>query len=601
MTVLPPGALAFVILTATIAAGQQAPRESDLPFAIDVAPVTARSARAGPDVVLTVVLPLGDAGATEILHLIRSENRAVTWRLAARTKVETSAVQVALAGRPGEESVLVFKSALGGYTLEGPFRWPREPGVKPVESQRRRTLRGRLAIERPAATQILWLSHDGATAWDEWPRCLALPEEWWECVGVPWNESGVVVFSAAGEIRFGVAPASPAAAPSIQQIALRRASWCRLVRLLLATAPAESLDPVSIAAQQVAVSRGARVFDAIDKRISIETLRPGRYWICGPSEAVDAELNIRGRQFADVRVKFDGWQAGPVEVVHDVWVEPPIRLTGRVTDARGRPAPSAHVLVSERVRRPEDERAVPTKPTMKYRLVAETRADAAGEFEVFGLAAQPYEFVAMHETLGRTSTLLTPSGRPIELRLIPSKRVRGRVVRNGQPMSNVLVARVPELAGYVGSSDPLRQMSLSQLTGPDGRFELALPPEGRGELRIGSERAGVRRIPLAPVEQLPSVLDLGDIELQSSITVLVTAPGGEGCQLHAVGPFGQVGLTVVRGAPAADGSQILRLPEPGRWALSLVCGRRELLVQPPMIDVASDLPDQRFEVTVRGR
>lgn len=599
MTVLSLEALAPVILAATIAVGQQAKRESDLPFTIDVAAISTTSGRVGPNVPLTVILPRGDARVTEIIHLVRSQSRAATWRLAARTKVETSAIHVTVAGHSGEESVLVFNTALGGYVLEGPFHWPRERGVKAVESQRRRTLRGRLAIEAPAAEQVLWLNQEGAVAWDEWPRCLALPERWWECVGVPWGEPGVVVLSGAGEIRFGVAHAAPVVAPSIQPIVLGRAAWCRLVRLLLATAPSESLDAVSIAARRVAMLRGARVFHVVDERISIETLQTGRYWICGSSETTDAELDIRGRQFAGVRLKFDGWQTGPVELAHDVWLDPPIRLIGRVVDARGRPAPRAQVLVSERARSQADDQPTAMKPTTEYRLVVETTADEVGEFEVFGLTAQPYEFVAMHETLGRASAVLTPHGRPIELRLIASKRVRGRVVRNGQPMPNVLVARVPELVDYVRSSDPLRQMSLSQLTGLDGRFDLALPPDGRGELRIGSDRAGVLRIPLAPVEQLPPVLDLGDIEVRSSIAVRVAVLGGDACQLHAVGPFGRAGLSVVQGAPAVDGSQILRLPEPGRWALTLVCGSRELYVQPPMIDVVFDLPDQRFEVTVR--
>jgi hypothetical protein len=61
--------------------------------------------------------------------------------------------------------------------------------------------------------------------------------------------------------------------------------------------------------------------------------------------------------------------------------------------------------------------------------------------------------------------------------------------------------------------------------------------------------------------------------------------GRDECELAATGPIGASGVVVVRAVHRSPGVRDVQLPEPGRWWLSLDCDKREVAVDPSMIDV----------------
>lgn len=179
--------------------------------------------------------------------------------------------------------------------------------------------------------------------------------------------------------------------------------------------------------------------------------------------------------------------------------------------------------------------------------------------------------------------------------IVPENRLRGRVVRDGRPMANVLVGLTPDLAAYAAGADPMELVTFSGLSDATGRFEVAVPPEGAGVLRVGDEATGIVRVLLGTTDRLPAVLDLGDIELPPPVRLIVDVDGPAGCALGAVGPLGSSGMTIVKSQPAPDGAYLFHVPESGRWALTLTCGGREIPLVPAIVEV----PPHQTEVRVR--
>ena len=342
--------------------------------------------------------------------------------------------------------------------------------------------------------------------------------------------------------------------------------------------------------------RRGRLTHAPDDRVTVDRLGPDAFWICGEAEPDDGVIHVEGEQVATTDLEYDGWHHGPPELPHEVMLDPAVPVTGRVEGANWKPAPGAVIVVSRVLPPgPRDDQA--GSPPPQY--VAEAVSGDDGAFEVPGLREGVYEFAALHPTLGRATKAVDLDGRPVVIRLAPVRRVRGRVLRDRQPAPGVVVGLAPDLRSYFSGADPMDLVSFSALTDDAGRFDVSVPPAGMAVLRIGTNDTGVVRVPLGPVDQLPAVSDLGDIELPSPVRLVVEVEGGRGCALSAAGPFGSSGLTVVQSVPDADGRHVFRLPEPGRWVLSLTCGGKDVPVVPPLVAVPSGEPEVYARVAVR--
>jgi hypothetical protein len=173
--------------------------------------------------------------------------------------------------------------------------------------------------------------------------------------------------------------------------------------------------------------------------------------------------------------------------------------------------------------------------------------------------------------------------------------VVGRVLRDGAPARGIPVVIVPDLAEFAAMADVTELRGGETETDLDGRFSVALGSRGTGELRIGNDGTGVRRVPLAAAEAQARVVDVGTIELvtQSPLTLVLEA--ADGCGLLLTGPLGRTGLTVVRASSVGPAMFEAAVPEAGRWQVVAVCGGRERAVLPPTISV----PPGARDLTVR--
>ena len=233
----------------------------------------------------------------------------------------------------------------------------------------------------------------------------------------------------------------------------------------------------------------------------------------------------------------------------------------------------------------------------RRRAVTEVSADSQGRFQIAGLGPQAYDFLAVHATLGRVSAILEPDSAPVVLRLEVPKQVWGRVVRERQPVSGVPVRTFPNIAQLAEAIDPTEHVGGETITDRDGRFVLALPPRGSGELHIGRAGTGVVRLPLLPATQMPPVTDLGDTTLSPPARLVVRIDGVDACDLYATGPLGSPGMEIIRSIRKGSGVRSFRLPEPGGWWLNLVCSGFEQPLSPSFVQIPADAT----EMSIRAR
>lgn len=579
-----------------------------VPFSM-VTPAEADAARG--DVTrtrLTLVFPAGlpAVGSFEVFHLVperRAHPGAPAWRLVERVRPDPTRGIATLAGVPGDDAVVVIVSASGGYHLDGLFRWPGSDSVRRVAFERRRTLRGTMPEGVGSAASIVWLDRTSGVSAGVWPQCRALNARQWECVGVPWGESGVVIVEGTTPLQFGVVAASGETALTIQPVLLSSAPWCRWVDVVLSDAPWLPLDDVAIVPRRPLRAGATRTVPVLDARARVAPVGPAAFWVCGPSDHDALLFEVRGAALVTRFVDAVELALGPSEIRHQVEMEAALSVSGVVVDAAGRPAASTEILVSEILDSDERPGSDARGEGERRRLVAETSSTADGRFEVGGLARRRYELAAVHPSLGRAVLVVSPSARPLVVTLVAARRVRGRVLRDGSPAARVPVVALPELGDVQVSADRLDHYAPPILTAADGRFELTLPSAARrvAELRIGREDSGIVRVRLPLGDPTPAVLDLGDIALPGVIRLHIAVAGGSGCDPYAAGPFGRAALTIVRGDLELAGTFLFRLPEPGRWLLGVRCGRREAAVSPPFVDVEVGESELYREVVVIER
>ena len=279
-----------------------------------------------------------------------------------------------------------------------------------------------------------------------------------------------------------------------------------------------------------------------------------------------------------LRVPADDWIGGPPEIPAFLDLRPGRVLEGRVVSSTDRPVAGALVSVSE-VGPPDTMGDDPEVSGPTLWTVAELRSDEDGRFSLAGLGTAEYEVFALHAQHGRVRKRLTVSGRLQEFRLSVGRRAKGRVLRHGQPVPDLPVVLFPLLAEMKGAVDPLDYVARGTWTDDTGRFRVALPPLGQVSLRIGAPGFGATRISLAPADAETGVLDLGDIELPLPAKLIVTLAPELTCVVHAVGPVGLSGVSIVEPTGVTQGALVFELPEPGRWMMWTRCGNQELSVR----------------------
>jgi hypothetical protein len=312
-------------------------------------------------------------------------------------------------------------------------------------------------------------------------------------------------------------------------------------------------------------------------------------WVWGTQAPADGWIEIAGTGAATERIDTREVADVPPELPLRIQLQAPATVFGHVRVGSTN-AGADSVVTLYRLEHDVRQQDKPRRIT-----VAEMRADTDGAFHFADLAIEPYEIVAIHPALGRGVRRVTPDGRETDVLLHSSAQVKGRVLRNGLPARGIRVVIVPDLAQFAAAGDLTEMRGGETESDEDGRFAVSLAARGASELRIGDERAGVRRVPLGPAESVSGVIDIGDVELGATSLVTFVLEGNGACDILLTGPAGRTGMAVLRSSRIGPALVQAIVPEPGRWHVTAVCGGKERAVVPASIDV----PASARDITVR--
>jgi len=513
-----------------------------------------------------------------IVRFIRNVARS-TWVAAEESTGLPAGGNIGVLGPVGAETLLMMRTpGRPGYLLYGPFRWPSEPSTYFMVTRWRKTMSGR-SVHGPGS--ISWVGSEDA-ADGAFPSCAWTTEASWECIGVPLDSTGVVVVSRGGEVECAV-PAGPVSAKGLQASRSQVSTWGRL--LVVSSGSPDRNAAVGVRARRLerprARPQSIRLEEVTDERVHVERVGPGAFWVAGSGAPGEAWVEIASVGRATERVETREIAAAPAELPLHIQLQTSNAIAGHVTSGQGTPVPGAVVTLFRFTQEPR----VRTQDPAPRVSVRETRTDADGAFRFDDLSRESYEIVAIHPSLGRADRRVEPDGQDFDIALRPPPHIVGRVLRDGAPGRGIRVIVVPDLSEFAGMADITELRGGETETDLDGRFSVALGSRGSGELRIGDERTGVRRVPLGPAESQPAVVDVGTVQLETQPPVTLVLENAGGCGLLLTGPVGRTGLTVVRGSSIGPAMFEAPIPEPGRWQVVAVCGNRERPVLPAVIDV----------------
>jgi hypothetical protein len=549
-----------------------------LPFGVPASPT---DARAGPVTEVTLRLGGGLAGALEILRFVRVDGKP-GWRLADTTPTIVDGAHLAtVAGPSGVQTLLAIRRPAGdGYVLEGPFVWPAAPQSRDVSIEWRRTIRGSFGGER---APIVWVDATREAIVSPWPACDWQAQDRWECVGVPRGAAGAVVITRPGAVGFGLlSNRSGETGAGIVSLPIERAEWGRLVLVSRQAAPAGA-GSFHAVARRVAAASGRRQATRLDvendPRVHVSGVGARAFWISGNDASGGGWVEFGAPGAAPERVETRDLVSGPADLPLIVRLTEAVAISGRVVTSDGVAAPDAVVALYRVV----DGGGGGAPPR---RIAAgELRSGASGEFSFEDVGSNRYQILAMHSTFGRGERAVEGGERDLEIRLRAPPQIVGRVTRNGSAASGVAVVVVPDIAQFAASVDVTELRGGEGRSDRDGRFRVAAAMRGAGELRIGDERAGVRRIALPPAESLPPLVDVGTVDLAETVRVTLVLEGSDGCELLLTGPAGRLGLTTSRARRVGPAMYEANVPEPGSWHIVALCGADERPVVPPVIQL----------------
>ena len=475
-------------------------------------------------------------------------------------------------GRPA--LLLVRREGARTYRLDGPFEWPRSPGVRTFRGEDRRTLFG----SHPAAAELAFVFAGGAEIPD--PLCDGDGDGGWRCLGVPARFSGRIVACAGGRA-VGVAAVHPEAEG---ETTFQRTAFAAALR---ATGP--EAEPVNATARVVRpVSAGGLAF-AADPLARVAPLRDGILWVEG-GNAPDRLVEVRASGYATRRLSLDELPSpcgGPARVE----LARALDLRGTVVGPEGEPAVSATVLVRS------DE------PAKDPTVFGDATTDEWGAFEIPDLASRAYRILACHPALGCREESVTP-GDPVRVVLGEEGVYSGRALsRTGVPEAGADVRIVPTAEAWTAASDRLRKLPLQTKSGLDGRFRIAAPGRGDFLVEVRGTSGGVARVRVRRTDLSPDVTDLGDVRLVAPVEFTARVRGCPGGWLTLAGPIsGETSLPdVSRFRLDPNGAAAVRLSEPGAWTAWAACSGEIETLDPALLPDVEVLDGGEIEFARGGR
>lgn len=400
----------------------------------------------------------------------------------------------------------------------------------------------------------------------------------WICADVAAGSRGLVVFVGQDAIAWMVVGTEARAASA--------ASWGRVIQVSpAAVTPAElhDLDLTPLKPDRPRLRPRTRQFMAIaDDGVRVVKLSSSRFWVSGRVTDPDAFLLVEGPAIGSQRLPTARLPDEPVEQIVYVNATAPTVLQGYVQGSRGEDAYGADVDLMEMLEMSADPRLADDTPVI-YR--ASTTVSADGSFRFDRVTGGPFRISARHAQLGHSAIWTTGATAPISIKLTPTPRVNGRVLRQKLPIAGARVRFVPDLATWAVAADPTDLVSVETTSRDDGTFVVAVPASRSGTIQILTMDGGGVRVAVPEVRS--GEFSVGDVAIPDGASLLVRLIDGEGCDLVAAGPIGVLGLVMVRATRSADLYR-LDLPEHGAWMLEAECRGQLVHVEPAVITVPAD-------------
>ena len=439
---------------------------------------------------------------------------------------------------------------------------------------------------------VLPQQHEG----DQWPECRPRPRGVAECIGVPYEATGIAISEGRGRLRWGGAVPQAVTVQTVRGTAARRGRLLYLVD----TASGTGVNPRVTAWRQTPRPPGLerpQVRVVPDARTDVYSIGPRSSWIVGQGNTRDRFLEVKGERTTTVRIDAETLFGGAADRPLRVFLRPPVPVVGLVVDRRGASVGQALVSLFELVRsRPPTGEALDDEVVTR-RWIAETTSDPSGRFVLNGPPHGEYEFLAAHPTRGRTADERQVNGTPITLRLRSTPLVRGRVLRDNLPLAGVAVRSVPDQQVFARAADPVAVLAPRTVTDEYGEFKLSLPGQGSGDVVIGGGGLATARHRYADASSLPALTDLGDITLPAPTRLTVRLPH-RGYELMAAGPVGALGMGRVTSTfDAQDSAYRFRLPETGFWWLEAICDGEPRTLVPRAVRIDSASTGETVEAT----
>ena len=417
-----------------------------------------------------------------------------------------------------------------------------------------------------------------------------------ECIGVPYEATGVAISEGSARLSWARAAPVPATVQTVSGVAAR---WGRLIYLidsargtgddLVVTAWRQTPPPPGVGRPRVRVVR--------DSRTDILQMGPRSFWVVGLADPKDRFVEVKEDQAVRVRMDVKKLIGVAADWPYRVFLRPPVPVDGLIVDAGGAPVGGALVSLFELIRSGSSTGDSLGDEIVTKRWIAETTSDRSGRFRVNAPSPGMYEFLAAHPTRGRMVEERKVDGTPTTLRLRSTPRVRGRVLRDHLPLTGVAVRAVPDQLAFAQAADPVAVLAPGTVTDRYGEFDLSLPGQGSGDVVVGGGGLATARHRYAEADSLPELTDLGDIVLPAPTRLTVRLPRGD-CELVAVGPIGALGMGLVRSSfDTRESAYRLELPETGFWWLEAICDGESRTLVPSAVRIDPASTDKTVEAT----
>jgi hypothetical protein len=226
------------------------------------------------------------------------------------------------------------------------------------------------------------------------------------------------------------------------------------------------------------------------------------------------------------------------------------------------------------------------------RVLAESQTDGNGRFEFPDAPPGRYRLRGCHATVGCGERTVIVGSEPSDLVLVPRAVFRGRVIAGtGIPEAMATVRIIATLEHYTTTSDRLIALPLEIPAGPDGRFQIAAPSDGRYVIEARTSKGGIARRSVELTPFSPAATDLGDLRIGTPGEFVARLPECAGGALALSGPMGgETGLPAQLRFPiAADGRADIELPEGGSWLVAAECAGIRRYVDPIFLRSVEEL------------